>query len=93
MIGPMVYIKNYIFSHFFQDYLVLLTMVPRNSKNVKIGEMYQGVSFCVHRRSYQVLNMVPRNSLKVKKKVEGSVLKVETPILTKMVTAMLHFTS
>ena len=27
----MVYIKNYIFNHFYQQYLVLLTMVPRNS--------------------------------------------------------------
>ena len=28
----MVYIKNYIFNHFYQQYLVLLTMVPRNRK-------------------------------------------------------------
>ena len=27
----MIYIKNYILNHFYQQYLVLLTMVPRNS--------------------------------------------------------------
>ena len=27
----MVYIKNYIFDHFYQQYLVLLTMVPRDN--------------------------------------------------------------
>ena len=27
----MVYIKTYIFNHFYKQYLVLLTMVPRNS--------------------------------------------------------------
>ena len=27
----MVYIKTYIFNHFYEQYLVLLTMVPRNS--------------------------------------------------------------
>ena len=27
----MVYIETYIFDHFYQLYLVLLTMVPRNS--------------------------------------------------------------
>ena len=27
----MVYMKTYIFNHFYQRYLVLLTMVPRNS--------------------------------------------------------------
>ena len=27
----MVYIKTYIFNHFYQQYLVLLTIVPRNT--------------------------------------------------------------
>ena len=27
----MVYIKTYIFNHFYEQHLVLLTMVPRNS--------------------------------------------------------------
>ena len=31
LIGPMVYMKTYIFNHFYEQYLVLLTMVPRNS--------------------------------------------------------------
>ena len=31
LIGPMVYIKTYIFNHFHYQYLVLLTMAPRNS--------------------------------------------------------------
>ena len=31
LIGPMVYIENYIFNHFYRQHLVLLTMVPRNS--------------------------------------------------------------
>ena len=30
LIGPMVYIQTYIFNHLYQQYLVLLTMVPRN---------------------------------------------------------------
>ena len=30
-VGPMVYLKIYIFNHFYSQYLVLLTMVPRNS--------------------------------------------------------------
>ena len=30
LVGPMVYIKNYILNHFYNEYLVLLTMVPRN---------------------------------------------------------------
>ena len=30
LIGPMVYIKTYIFDHFYPQYLVLLTMAPRN---------------------------------------------------------------
>ena len=29
----MVYIKTYIFNHFYYQYLVLLTMVPRNSSS------------------------------------------------------------
>ena len=28
--GPVVYIKTYIFNHFYLQYLVLLTMFPRN---------------------------------------------------------------
>ena len=28
--GPVVYTKNYKFNHFYHQYLVLLTMVPRN---------------------------------------------------------------
>ena len=28
---PMVYKKNYIFNHFYSQYLVLLTIVPRNT--------------------------------------------------------------
>ena len=31
LIGPMVYIKTYIFHHFYRQYLVLLTRVPRNT--------------------------------------------------------------
>ena len=30
--GPMVYIKTYTFNHFYEKYLVLLTMVPRISE-------------------------------------------------------------
>ena len=29
--GPVVYIKTYIFDHFYKQYLVLLTMAPRNT--------------------------------------------------------------
>ena len=31
LVGPMVYMKTYIFDHFYSQYLVLLTMVPLNS--------------------------------------------------------------
>ena len=31
LLGPMVYTKTYIFNHFYRHYLVLLSMVPRNS--------------------------------------------------------------
>ena len=31
LIGPMVHIKPYIFKHFYEQYLVLLTMVSCNS--------------------------------------------------------------
>ena len=33
LIGPMVYTKSYIFNRFYQQCLVLLTMVPRNIIN------------------------------------------------------------
>ena len=35
---PMVYIKTYIFNHFYQLNLVLLTMVPRNKTKVDATE-------------------------------------------------------
>ena len=30
LIGPMLYMKTYTFNHFYRQYLVLSTMVPRN---------------------------------------------------------------
>ena len=32
----MIYIRTYTFNHFYKQYLVLLTMVPRNSCNYLI---------------------------------------------------------
>ena len=43
----MVYIKNYIFNHFYLQYLVLLTMVPR--KYLKL-EKFVPKTGCIRRR-------------------------------------------
>ena len=45
----MVYIKTYLFNHFYQQYLVLLTTVPRNSTNSKRIETKQKKSAWGHR--------------------------------------------
>ena len=38
----MVYIKTYIFDHFYKQYLVIVTMAPRNSHSVlDAGDEYQ----------------------------------------------------
>ena len=37
----MVYIKTYIFNHVYRQYLVLLTMVPRNSTGYAINHLNQ----------------------------------------------------
>ena len=31
LVGPVVYFKTYVFNHFYRQYWVLLTMVPRYS--------------------------------------------------------------
>ena len=38
----MVYIKTYMFNHFYQQYLVLLTMAPRNSTYLYIFSVASG---------------------------------------------------
>ena len=37
----MVYIKTYMFDHFYKQYLVLLTMAPRNSASYDNRSIYQ----------------------------------------------------
>ena len=35
--GPMVYIKSYMFTHFYYQYLVLLTTAPRNNSAASLA--------------------------------------------------------
>ena len=46
LIGPMVYIKIYIFTNFYQQYLVLLTMVPRDIKKIKANAARPSETYC-----------------------------------------------
>ena len=40
-----MYIKNYIFYHFYQQYLVLLTMVPRNRSRLDLRYVQERPAF------------------------------------------------
>ena len=53
-VGPMVYIKTYVFNHFYWQYLVLLTMAPRTIAMPGRRKSAWGKLFSVSSRNMRV---------------------------------------
>ena len=48
LIGPMVYTKTYIFTYFYQQYLALFTMAPRNSGEKNATPLFRNKNAWIH---------------------------------------------